>query len=357
MPKRLIVLYDGTWNNRESATNVHKVKLAIPERDPQGVEQRVFYDEGVGTRRFDSLRGAFGYGISKNILQGYEFLATNWQPGDQVFLFGFSRGAYTARSLVGFIRKCGLLKSFDAKQAEDAYENIYRNKDVAPEAPRAVELRRQHSIPLDLPGEADGVPQEGRFVVRFIGVWDTVGALGVPLSGISLPWFSGYYRWHDTELSSLVRHAFHAIALDEGRKDYDVAVWTNRDNPGQKKAAHVEVEQRWFVGAHSDVGGGYDEPRELPQLARRWLEQKAAGCGLHLEPATLALPLPLPEVAPTDSYKKFMFGIYRLIKLGDRFDRPFGAGIHETVDESVSAHMKHYSWYRPPTLKHLWPSQ
>jgi uncharacterized protein (DUF2235 family) len=326
MSRKLILLFDGTWNNRKDSTNVVRMRNAIASTGEHDPEQPCFYDAGVGTHWYDRLTGgAFGRGLSENIQQGYQWLAGKHQPGDEIYIFGFSRGAYTARSLVGLIRKCGILNSPEQAMVEQAYD-LYRDKNVAPDDAKAVSFRSSHS-------------RETR--VRFIGVWDTVGALGIPVSHV--PFSKDYYRWHDTDLSKIVDYAYHAIAVDENRKDYAVAVWT------KIKPENIEVEQEWFIGAHANVGGGYDKmpPDTLPNLPLRWMQDKAAATGLKL--------LSRVEVAPADhlaevndSFKEFMFGIYQALK--DRYPRPFGKGANESVHESVWQRWKARPEYRPKSL-------
>jgi len=256
MARKLALLFDGTWNNEGSNTNVVRMRDAIVSSGADDPKQPLFYDTGVGTSWHTRFTGAaFGRGLSHNIRQGYGWLANRYQPGDAIYVFGFSRGAYTARSLVGLIRKCGILHSDDEAQVAEAYE-LYRDKDVAPDDEKAAGFRASRS-------------REAR--VRFIGVWDTVGALGIPVSHV--PFSRDYYRWHDTELSKIVDYACHAIAVDENRKDYDVAVWT------AIRPENIKVEQRWFVGAHANVGGGYpDDPLHTRPL--RWMQDGAEAAGL-----------------------------------------------------------------------------
>jgi uncharacterized protein (DUF2235 family) len=114
MPKRLVVLFDGTWNTLEDHTNVVRVRDGLLKQSHDGLEQRMQYIKGVGTDWYYHLRGGvFGFGLSKNIQEGYQWLAENFSTDDEVFVFGFSRGAYSARSFVGLIRKCGVLRSVD----------------------------------------------------------------------------------------------------------------------------------------------------------------------------------------------------------------------------------------------------
>jgi uncharacterized protein (DUF2235 family) len=248
MSRKLVLLFDGTWNNTRDRTNVTLMHEAIVSTGSSDPVQACFYDPGVGTHWYDRWTGgAFGRGLSENIRKGYQRLIDNYQPGDEIYVFGFSRGAYTARSLVGLIRKCGLLTANDETLIAEAYD-LYRKKEVAPEDSEAIEFRARHA-------------QEIR--IKFIGVWDTVGSLGIPVSHV--PFNSDYYRFHDTELSKIVDYAYHAVAADENRKDFDVAVWT------KIKPENIEVEQRWFIGSHSNVGGGIKQTPEdtLPHMPLR----------------------------------------------------------------------------------------
>lgn len=322
MSRNLVVLFDGTWNNRSTRTNVIRMRESIRTVGRADTAQPCCYDEGVGTRWYNRLTGgAFGRGLSENIQEGYAWLSRWQRAGDRIFVFGFSRGAYTARSLAGLIRKCGLLNTVTADTLRAAYD-LYRDKSVHPDDPRAVAFRQQHS-------------RETR--IRFIGVWDTVGALGVPLSAV--PFSRDYYQWHDTELSKIVDYACHALALDEHRKDFAPTVWT------KAKPENVKVEQRWFAGSHSDVGGG--EGGRLPNLALRWLQEMAEEAGLALH-GKLKLA-PDDALAPIcDSFGAFVFGIYRLFR--KRHQRAFGGGVHEVVDLSVWERWRADPKYRPAAL-------
>jgi len=325
--RRIALLFDGTWNNRKDRTNVQRMREAIRTSGADDPEQPCFYDPGVGTNWYDRLTGAaFGRGLSRNIREGYAWLAQKYQTGDEVFIFGFSRGAYTARSLVGFVRKCGLLVSCTEPRLLKAYE-LYRDKTIAPDDQRAARFRAAHSRDIR---------------VRFIGVWDTVGALGIPVSHVAFG--RDYYRWHDTELSKIVDYAYHALAVDERRKDYAVALGT------RAKPENLGVEQRWFVGAHANVGGGYDkDPADtLPNPPLRWIQDKAETAGLRLvNKAAVGPDDHLAEV--NDSFAEFMFGLYRRFK--DPVDRPFGAGVNEAIDASVWNRWRYDPDYRPAALK------
>jgi uncharacterized protein (DUF2235 family) len=323
MGKRIVLLFDGTWNNKEDRTNVTRMKECLDSTGEDDPRQPFFYDSGVGTHWYDKFTGgAFGRGLSINIRQGYQWLSRKHVDGDEIFVFGFSRGAYTARSLVGLIRKCGLLNSPTEDLVGKAYD-LYRDKNLHPDSDETRAFRAKFS-------------REVR--VKFIGVWDTVGALGIPVSHV--PFSRDYYRWHDTELSKIVDFAYHAVAVDEHREDYQVTLWS------KTKPENKDVEQRWFIGAHSNVGGGYDND-PLPNLSMSWLQRKAASCGLGFSAKVNAgAEDHLAKV--TDSFASFFFGLYRLFK--QRRHRPLGTGANETVDESVWRRWKADAKYRPVSL-------
>ena len=260
MPRRLIVCSDGTWKTAEtkSPTNVVKMARALVPLAAGNVPQIVFYDPGVGTGtvldRFTG--GAFGRGLSDNVKDAYRFLVHNYSAGDQVFFFGFSRGAYTVRSCVGLMRKCGLLQKPHADRLEAAYQ-LYRKRDDTPDTPEAIQFRRQFSREID---------------VDFLGVWDTVGQLGIPLAG--LRWLTRQdEQFHNVGLSRRVKRAFHAIAIDEKRRPFRPTLWETTPESTQ------HVEQVWFAGVHSNVGGGYDDAG-LSDVAFLWMKQHAEHAGL-----------------------------------------------------------------------------
>ena len=351
--RRLIALFDGTWEKPESCTNVERLRQLIAPRDAAGVEQRVEYFPGVGTGAASGLAhllgGAFGYGFSGTVRDGYRWLCRQWQADDEIWLFGFSRGAYTARSVAGMIRKCGLLRrATDDTVGDDAIAAayaFYRDTAVKPGDATAIAWRAGRSAETD---------------VHFIGVWETVGALGIPHIAAWLPYARARYEFHDTELSRIVKHAYQALALDEHRASFAPAKWTRNPGalaPGEScadwKAGQVEVEQRWFVGSHGDVGGGYRHdgagrtPDPLPDLTLAWLQDKAMAAGLGCKERFQ--PPPDADLGtPRDSYGEFMHGIYK--RLTPPFDRVIGGGVNETVDASVWKHAS-FADYRSPSLE------
>ncbi|GAA0889390.1 DUF2235 domain-containing protein [Rhodanobacter soli] len=349
--RKLVLLFDGTWNKPESNTNVERLRQLIAPHDADGNPQLVNYIPGVGVKRGIThlLGGAFGYGLSDHVIDGYRWLCETWQPGDRLYLFGFSRGAYSARSLGGLIRKCGLLRCDThgsvAKADVFAAYDFYRDTGSKPDDPVAVEFRASHSTVID---------------IHFIGVWDTVGSLGIPDTASWFPYARSRYRFHDTELSKIVKYAYQALALDEHRADFAPTVWTRNPftlKPGEtltsKKLEQIEIEQRWFIGSHSDVGGGNDcdgagrKPDPLPDLTLAWLQRKAIDAGM----ACSKLLVPTVDAdsgVPRNSYAEFMSGLYKEFK--SPIDRTLGTGVNEKVDDSVWQRWLADASYRSPSL-------
>ncbi|HWO03011.1 MAG TPA: DUF2235 domain-containing protein [Blastocatellia bacterium] len=319
--KRIVICFDGTWNtpadenlpeDQQVETNVCRFYESVNAAGADGIEQVKWYDEGVGTHWFDRFAGgATGMGLDLNILEGYKFLAENYEDGDEVYVIGFSRGAYTARSLVGMVRNCGLIKKRHLDFRIGMAYGIYRTRDDGPDSTTARLFRSMFSREIN---------------IKFVGVWDTVGALGVPLEFLT-KFNLKLYEFHDTNLSGIVNNAYQAIAIDENRKDYDVCLWNPLEQPEQT------IEQRWFVGAHCDVGGGYPD-RRLSDIALRWMQDRASALGLGLNPRNVADNNCLGT--PTDSYQGFLKGAYA--RLNPRYYRSIGASQFgsERIDESVA---------------------
>ncbi|MCB2203583.1 DUF2235 domain-containing protein [bacterium] len=321
-PRRLIICCDGTWNSpgkgvqrlgeREQCTNVVKTVRSIAPLDEHGQDQIVYYDSGVGTAGlFDKYVGGFtGHGIRENIEQAYRFLANNYRDGDEIWCFGFSRGAYTVRSLGGLINTVGLLPKGSLKFFPLFY-NYYRT----------AKSRRK-----DLP-EYDEITSiigtNRKPPITFMGVWDTVGALGAPtplLGRITRSWVG----FHDTRAGN-IQYAYHALAVDELRKPFAPSVWTEKDDVCKV------MKQVWFAGAHSNVGGGYLDCG-LSDGALIWMMNNATRHGLRLlddwmEQADRIQANPDAEIV--HSYK-LMYRIFGAI-FRWRYPRPIG-GKHRDVN-------------------------
>ena len=332
--KRLVLSFDGTWNTPDgngdedgnTNTNVRRLHEAVLPRDAGGTVQEAWYDRGVGTEWYNRLAGGVaGVGLSRNIRQGYRHLAEHYEDGDEIYVFGFSRGAYTARSLVGLIRNCGILKEPDDMLVHEAYL-IYRTRDDGADSEQAKAFRRESARP-------------GNVEIKCLGVWDTVGALGIPVQ--SFGFFNRrFYEFHDTKLSSTVKNAFQALAIDEHRQEYEATLWSPSERPDQR------IEQAWFPGAHSNVGGGYPDD-VLADVTLAWMFERARSCGLALDPQ--AKPV-LGEQHWTqdlsDSFGEFMRGFYRFLR--GRYYRPIGTTQYgcEWVDTAAVERFRRLE-YRP----------
>src|SRR6266704_2077831 len=181
--KRLAILLDGTWNDQLDNTNVWRFKVMLAQRSTVGTEQRVFYQPGVGTHWYDRFRGGvFGQGLYQNVQAAYQWLLENYDPNDEVYIFGFSRGAYTARSLGGMITKCGLLAPGAPLSLSQIY-GLYRLGDRLRPLYHLEFLKRTgiHNEPPFNREEELLLQCSSRIPIRMMGVWDTVGALGIPV--------------------------------------------------------------------------------------------------------------------------------------------------------------------------------
>jgi uncharacterized protein (DUF2235 family) len=341
MAKNIVVCLDGTWNQPEklnghrAPTNVLKFMRALLPTGPHGRCQAVFYDPGVGTAGIiDRITGGvFGVGLSQNILDGYTFIANNYDAGeyngepDDIFLLGFSRGAFTARSLAGMLGAVGLLKKRDMNRLPEAFD-IYRTKP---------KNRKRHP--------SYGLVNETRKVtIKFIGVWDTVGALGIPVTW--LKWLGRQrYCFHNVELGSNVRYAYHALAIDEHRKPFEATIWKEPSDPPKHRQA---VEQVWFAGTHSNIGGGYRD-QGLSDIALQWMIEKAKACGLSFDQEYIRQRVePRVDGILVDSRSLF----YKAWPYVEREVRRLGH-FHESVHPSVLERLHSLKGDYAPQNKHL----
>jgi uncharacterized protein (DUF2235 family) len=295
--KRIVVCADGTWNEPERRdkktgriypTNVLKVARAVLPQASGGVTQVVYYHKGVGTSGgLDKFTGgAFGDGIELNIRSLYRFIVLNYQPGDELYLFGFSRGAFTVRTLVGLMNCIGLLEKDDEYYLPELY-GLYESSE-----PRNSEKWKHAFRNID---KVRPCPP-----IRFVGVWDTVGALGAPgvIGTLAKKVGLNKYKYHDVELNSQVQHAFHALAIDERRKAFLPTLW-------HRPAGWTGVlEQAWFAGVHSNVGGSYS-PDGLANEALHWIVEKAESLGLEVDSKYLAHFWPCFNSVLNNSMKGF----------------------------------------------------
>lgn len=282
--KRLAVFLDGTWNSVDSNTNVWRMRALCASKSQDGRPQLIYYSIGVN----GFLGGVFGQGLDENIRLAYEWLIENYRDGDEIFIFGFSRGAYAARALAGLIAIDGLLKAGSPIGVSELFqrykkgdeETIWKLKEMqaASETGKMTEQERwllKYTQPVN---------------VKVIGVWDTVGSIDLAagdIPGIS----SSSFDYLQTGLRVHILNGYHALAIDEHRAKFAATLWDVHRRDANAVIAQPRplsgVEQRWFVGAHANVGGGY-ETDLLAQAPLRWMMKKAESQGLSFRSVSRA---------------------------------------------------------------------
>lgn len=359
--RRFGIFLDGTWNTVADNTNVWRLCSLCSRHGDDGVEQLIHYDAGVGTVPGQALvGGALGLGLADNVVEAYRCLIGNYSPGDEVFLFGFSRGAFTARSLAGLIARCGLLLPGSPLAVERVFARYRKGLDLTPLYTLAYQARHGRTV-FD-PEERLLLRYSLRIPIKMIGIWDTVGALGIPFGDI--PGLSRRrFLFHNTRLSNIFENAYQALAVDEHRRAFAPSLWTRFTPKVPDEGGVVEraafVEQRWFVGAHANVGGGCPDDL-LPQVPLRWLMTKAHALGFAFR---FEIELDGREhLGPiSDSYAGFLNGLYKVATLGRRHHRIIGyprtekaTGFvdteNETVDGTVFDRWREDTSYRPENL-------
>lgn len=454
-PRRLVVCLDGTWNQRDSGTNIYHLANLIlegkihPSSHPANtleddavsaeVRQRrrqdrqktwiqmVYYDEGVGTSFLTrATGGAMGVGLSENVRQAYDWLVERYREGDHIYVFGFSRGAFTARSLVGMIANCGLLyrgAPLPPEQLWDGYKkmgpNIPPSKELASGSPRKwwqpfghpgrgpfhrlkylkPDPWNQDSIELVDEDERSETEKllcvwSRRVPIECLAVYDTVRTLGI--EALAIPWLRDRRsQFHDTRLTSLIQNGFHGLAIDEHRANFDHVPWhrkTRLDTPEAeaKTSTYGPIKQRWFIGAHSNVGGSYYNDT-LALFPLVWFIDECSKLNLVFKPlrrnekgqlsepdvtceAKLDACLPLwketaqPGESPhvNDSYTEFASGIWRYLIRAKRNYRRIGPPTefqdgeevvslkeelhHSVLELAEQQHTTRKDYYLPPNL-------
>ncbi|HXK11068.1 MAG TPA: DUF2235 domain-containing protein [Vicinamibacteria bacterium] len=422
--QRLVVCLDGTWNRQDSSTNVlHHFNLVRKGEDPRsGIVQQRFYHPGVGTGLLDGVTGGgFGFGLEQNVRDAYNWLIQSYRdaeegrPADEIYVFGFSRGAYTARSLVGFIGQCGLLRrgapitvaqlwreycilGRRKEERRSAWEKVFwedeaRIRPMTELVSDPWSRTPRHAAALN-PSERLLVQWSRRVKITYLGIYDTVGAIG--WDALAIPGLTSRIALHNNlRPTTLIQHCRHALALDEHRSSFnhtpflafvghDVAE-TERGDPGGGAPAPAKywartramwrnkIEQRWFVGAHSNVGGGYED-NLLAQRPLRWILEGAVKQGLAVDPVADAGPVTRSDQRPRDSYAEFAWPLWTTILRAKRNYRAIGpeplpqasarpsAGsepapgyslesVHEDVDESVTQYWTSSPFPLPPNLQ------
>ena len=364
--KNIAIFCDGTWQSlgQPFPTNVSRLARSVaPERAATtknpATPQVVFYDDGVGVGEgvlngvVKIVGGGLGEGLDAKIAQAYQFLCLNYAPGDRIFIFGFSRGAYTARSLAGLLRKCWILRRDQIGWVNNAIA-LYRDRNIGVNDQATLDFKKAHS--QQVPALANvSAAADTRGSVRYLGVWDTVGSLGVPKA---LPFSSEVndkYRFHDTDLSSFVERARHAVSIDERRNTFQPTLWSNMDklntDSGSSALAPAlqPYQQVWFPGTHGGVGGG-DDDKGLSLSALCWIAEGAAAAGLTWDKAMLdTYTKTANPIAPFPKQKESLADFVVAMGMSDRA----GPTNFRDVSEAARIRWRDMKTYRPKPLSAL----
>ena len=336
MGKNIVVFSDGTGQDGGTRhnTNVYKLFNLILDRSRRQVS---FYDRGLGTGWRKATGNIVGRGFSKNVRQCYEFIFRNFEDDDKIFLFGFSRGAATVRSLTGFIHLFGILPRSRGRLIKKAWKIYKITNKKKREAKAAKFIEVNHTMWAN---------------VQFLGVWDTVAALGLPNDWIDkiLNWIVPH-GFHDFSLSESVIHACHALAIDDARKTFHPVLF----DPNLKKKDQT-LKQVWFMGMHTDVGGGY-MGKELSDIVLEWMVQHATQHGLHFfdtdereEPECRPNPDGLMHNSRKELWKRLIFPAKQREWDQETYGKPI---IHESViQRTVGYYEGKKGPYKPWILEH-----
>lgn len=324
--RRLVVFIDGTRNDRDTFTNVRRLYEIVSNRSDPAII--TYYDKGVGADYRRVSGAGLGYGFSKNVREAYDFLAHNYRTGDRIYIFGFSRGAFTARVLASLLHHCGLLVDYSEPEeyetARDKIWDVYKDN-------------REDSFLSKL--EQLGLPV-ARPEIEILGLWDTVEALGTFTRSTDPAQHK--HKYHDFAIHSNVKRAYQALSLDDTRRYYwpwsltaEEVKCSSSDKSQRNGRTQPFIEEVWFAGMHSDVGGGYHDSKDLAGISMNWLLSRIAEDGL---------------IGGDESYRVFQDSLGRmhdsltgfsgsLIGLLGRQDRrvPKGSRIHNSVVERIAA--------------------
>lgn len=303
MSKNIILLSDGTGNSniKGRGTNVFKLYEAIDFKGLYGpMEQVAFYDDGVGTEELKPLKllgGAFGWGLARNVRNLYKRLVQVYAPDDKIYLFGFSRGAFTVRTLAGLIASEGILDNAKYPGDEDldlAVLQLYENYRARHKA-LLEGILYEPFMRMFFNAYGEGRPAlhgDHSKKIEFIGVWDTVDAVGLPFDEATAAWNTLIFRFKfpDRTLNENIRRACHALSIDEQRESFHPLLWNNGcpdPDDKNKTVPDPRIEQVWFPGVHSNVGGGYPQ-QGLSLVALDWMMNRAEAAGLQFIPTEKA---------------------------------------------------------------------
>ncbi len=380
--KRIAICMDGTWQrlSQPRATNINIIARSVAHQ-AAGVPQIVIYTPGVGST-LDALQGRdsgvsafnnwltstiggiFGEGLENAILDTYLRLAFNYEPGDEIYIFGFSRGAFSARSLAALIGKCGVVRRRFAVKADEAFA-LYRDKDITADSPEAIDFRLKYGKRL---GQgADRHAADFRPPISYLGIFDTVGQRGLPsvFGPLADMRNKKKFGFHDLNLGNHVAAARHALAIDEHRRVFPPTPWENfgtLNDAARKEGQPDPYQQRWFAGGHGDIGGGGKST--LSTFSLDWMVDGAERAGLVFDrtaesPLTLTLaPLAFDPAAAvtTPTFMRSLSPINwtgkwrKIVKSDEAVDRACcEAALHSSVAMRTVAKLK--KPYTPPPLR------
>jgi uncharacterized protein (DUF2235 family) len=389
--QRLAIFLDGTWNTEDDSTNVlnayHHTQEGLIADD--NVIQKRYYDRGVGTGVTDSLSGGgFGYGLEVNVREAYNWLVDNYNDGDEIYIFGFSRGAYTARSLVGLIAACGLVKRgapLTVSQLWSSYAFISQHRGESKREwwEEALQKNRYYFRRISNLKFAKGdlknpinkseelvIKWSRRVDIAYLGIFDTVGAMGIQALGI--PGLrSKLAENHNLNPSTIIKKCRHALAIDEHRSSFRLTpildyVHHSVDEKDKTEQYKNRIRQRWFVGSHSNIGGGYAN-NTLSMQPSRWMLEGAKNEGLAISDLSEDLAS-TPDISETsarsdirDSFAELAGVIWPHFIREKRNFRPIGRAdlvnggytlrtINEEIDETVFTFGEKNISYSPPNL-------
>lgn len=387
-PQRLALFLDGTWNTEDDSTNVlHAYNLAKEGLSDDGYMQKRYYDRGVGTGVFEKvIGGGLGVGLEINVREAYNWLVDNYNENDEIYVFGFSRGAYTARSLVSFIASCGLVERgapLTITQLWKGYTFISQNRSIknkewwkkALEDPknqhcfrRITDLKRGKWVNSKTLNRSEELVQQWsrRVEITFLGIFDTVGALGIEALGI--PGVSGKLsKSHNQHPSSIIKNCRHALAIDEYRGSFRLTPFLNyvhnKTSLEKKDGYDGIIQQKWFIGAHSNIGGGYPD-NTLSSIPMDWVMEGAKAAGLEKEKLVHERRSSIKDTDREDiqdSYADFTGIVWPHLLREKRNYRPIGRPelvrtnytletIDEKIDDSVLEYAEKDPEYAPPHL-------
>ncbi len=391
--KRIVFCFDGTGNalNAATPTNVVLTAASVNRKACDGTSQIVYYDEGVGTGRFDNRKdwfnmivsgfnrfigGGLGWGLTENIREAYRFLIFNYDPGDEIFVFGFSRGAFTARSFIGLIHHVGPIGRLHASRIDEAldlYHKRVKATDGNSEALQAFRAAYSSNVLIDeldekwrlkhVPDYRAGTAKAIK--IKYLGVWDTVAALGAPEAIPGSVQVNSNFRFHDPSVSSFIERARHAVAIDEKRVLFPPVLFgdltmLNGSKDSTNDHPDAPYQERWFPGVHGSVGGGGDI-RGLSDSPLEWIlfGAKQAGLSLDISSDTRIFSICPDALAPLVNTKSPKLGLLELTLYQWTTDRTGPQYLYQLSSSAIRrwktgvTQMPNKALYRPKTLENV----